>query len=418
MRILLISRSFPPEITTVAILYGQMAAGLAKRGHEVTVVTRSAQTYLADETPAFPLSPSDSVNAPGVRVRHVPTLPVPGQVPLLRAVEQVCTAFSFFPTAALSGPQDVALIYSPPLPFTLSAWAIRAVRGIPFVLNVQDLYPQTAIDLGLLRNPVLVRLAKALERFAYRNAAHIVVHGEGNRDHMIAHGVPREGVSVIPNWVDTESIAPGPRDNWFREKHGLTSRFVVSYAGVMGFAQGLEVVIEAADLLRDEKDVVFVLVGEGVRKASLEADAARRRLPNVRFLPLQPPELYPDVLSASDACLVTLNPKLRTPVVPGKLQAIMAAGRPAIASLHADGDAPRIMEEVGCGIATDPADASTLASAILTLSRNPELRDRMGGNGREYALKHYSVDTAVDRYAKVLEAAARPAPSGRRGTPE
>ena len=416
MRILLISRSFPPEITTVAILYGQMAAGLAKRGHEVTVVTRSAQTYLADEADTSPSTRSEPDESSKITVRRLRTLPVPGQVPLLRAVEQACTAGTFFLNGVFSGRHDVAMVYSPPLPYALTTWAIRAVRGIPFVLNVQDLYPQTAMDLGLLKNTALVRLAEALERFAYRNAAHIVAHGEGNRDHVIAHGAAPEKVSAIPNWVDTESIAPGPRDNWFREKHGLDSRFVVSYAGVMGFAQGLEVVIEAAALLRDEKDVAFVLVGEGVRRASLEADAARRRLTNVRFLPLQPPELYPDVLSASDACLVTLDPKLRTPVVPGKLQTIMAAGRPAIASLHADGDAPRIIEEVGCGVVTDPADAATLASAILALSRNPELRNRMGGNGREYALKHYSLDTAVDRYAEVLETAARPAPQGREGT--
>jgi len=407
LRVLLIARSFPPEVNSVAVLYGQLADGLAKRGHKVTVVTRSPQTYLADATGVSSPPPSGTDESQAVDVRRVGTLPVPGRIPLLRALEQVCTAGTFFLNASLSGRHDVALVYSPPLPYALSAWAVRSLRGIPFMLNVQDLYPQTATDLGLLRNPMLIRAARALERFAYRNAARISVHSEGNRDHVIAHGATADKVSVIPNWVDTENVAPGPRDNGFRQEFGLGSRFVISFAGVMGFAQGLESVIQVAGLLHDHGELAFVLIGDGVSRPALEADAARRGLTNVTFLPLQPPERYPEVLAASDVCLVTLSAKLKVPVVPGKLLSIMAAGRPVIASVDSGGDVPRIISEANCGVVTDPADPSTLADAILVLSRDPELRDRLGANGREYALRHFSLDAAVDRYVEELEAAAR-----------
>ncbi|MBM3956997.1 MAG: glycosyltransferase family 4 protein [Gemmatimonadetes bacterium] len=413
MRILLIVRSFAPEVNSVAVLYGQLAAALAERGHTVTVLTRSPQTYLAGGETAGASPASAAKRRADVAVRRVPTLPVPGWVPLLRGFEQVCTAGSFLASALLARRHDVALVYSPPLPYALPAGALRALRGTPFVLNVQDLYPQTATDLGLLRNPLLIRAAKALERFAYRNAAHIVVHSEGNRRHVIAHGAPAGKVSVIPNWVDTESIAPGPRDNGFRLEHRLDSRFVVSFAGVMGFAQGLGTVIEAADLLRGRDDIVFVLIGDGVRRGPLEAEAARRRLTNVRFVPLQPPERYAQVLAASDACLVTLDARLKVPVVPGKLQSIMAAGRPVVASVDAGGDVPRIVAEADCGIVVDPADPSTLAEAVLRLQGDPQLRERMGRNGRAYALRHYSREKAVERYLEELQAAARA--SGRTG---
>ncbi|MDA1258859.1 MAG: glycosyltransferase family 4 protein [Chloroflexi bacterium] len=417
MRVLFIGRSYPPEVNSIAVLYGELAQGLARLGHDVTVLTRRPQLYLAEDEPVDVSTPV--VGAAGVSgditVRRVPTLPVPGRVPVLRGAEQLVTAGTFIADGVLAGKHDVALVYSPPLPYTLTAWVIGMIRRMPFVLNVQDLYPQTAIDLGLLRNRALIGAFRSLERFAYRRAARITVHSEGNRQHVIGQGADPEKVRVIHNWVDTERIAPAPFDNEFRRTHVPPDRFVVSFAGVMGFAQGLERVIEAADLLRAHTDIYFLLIGEGVKRPDLESDAARRGLQNVLFLPLQPSGRYAEVLAASDVCLVTLSADLKTPVVPGKLQSIMAAGRPVIASLNPRGDAATMIEDSGCGIVADPADATTLADAVLRLARDSGLRATMGANGRQFAERRFTLGAAVNGYADELESAARDA--GRRRDP-
>jgi len=243
-----------------------------------------------------------------------------------------------------------------------------------------------------------------MERLVYRTANAIIVMSDGNLDHVVARGARHDKVRAVPNWVDTDLIGPEERMNEFRREHRIGQEFVVLFAGTMGWAQGLEVVIEAARLLVAEPDLLFLLVGSGVERGKLERQAAG--LPNVRFLPMQSKDNYPRVLAASNACLTTLRPEVATPAVPSKIATIMAAGRPLLACLP-PGDAPRLIEESESGLVVAAGAADALASAILHLKRQPLLAERLGLNGREYAVRSLSRAGCVGDIEEMMRALAK-----------
>ncbi|MBA7590832.1 Poly(ribitol-phosphate) alpha-N-acetylglucosaminyltransferase [subsurface metagenome] len=208
---------------------------------------------------------------------------------------------------------------------------------------------------------------------------------------------------IIHNWVDTDLIKPSKnQDNDFRRKNNLNSKSVVSFAGVMGFAQGLDIVISCAELLKSYKDILFLLVGDGVKKEGLMKRAKNMQLNNIKFLPPQPKEIYPSILYTSDICLVTLDKSVKTPVVPAKLFNIMASGRPVVASMNLKGDAPEIIRNAKCGYCVEADDIEGFCEAILKLYNNPKLRDEFGMNGRKYVVEHFSRKVCIEKYEKLF----------------
>jgi len=385
-----------PEVRSSAHLLYELSREMVQRGHDVTVVTRVPDDYLSDGSATAPAGWS-SVN--GVSVLRLATRLTTSKRPIFRGLDQMALRWTLRNALrGLSGRADVALVYSPPLPLASAARAYERQSGCPFVLNVQDLYPQTAIDLGLMKSRPLIRFAERMEAKAYESAARIVVHSSGNRAFLQERKQVGDKVRVIYNWVDLDAVRPGDRHNAFRRQFNFRDRFVISYAGVMGYAQDLSPVITAAAQMSGDADVVFVLVGDGVLRARWEAMAAELRASNVVFLPMQSKETYSELLAASDACLVPLDGTLTTPVVPGKLQAIMAAGRPAVALARAGGDTPKLVDASGAGICLDPSDAAGLREVLRSLKSAPEVGREMGMRGRRFAEAHFSLKQAADDY--------------------
>lgn len=404
MHILLVTAYFPPDTGSAAHLFYELGTALVERGHDVSVITSFPSYHARGDLSRYRrrLWLNETLDE-GISVARV-AVPRPFRdTPVGRGLWQFSCAASFALRGLALPRPDVVLVYSPPLPLGLTAWMLRLFRGIPFVLNVQDLFPQSAIDLGVLKNGFLVRFFKGLERFLYRQANYITVHSPGNREHVISRGAEPERVTVMHNWVDTDFIRPGERFNGFSRGHGLDNRFVVSFAGVVGYSQDLDIVLEAANLLRDRPKIHFLIVGDGVEKARLEQKAREMELSNVQFLPMQPRHRYPAVLHASDVSLATLHAEVATPVVPSKILSIMAAGRPVIASMNLNGDAPRLIEEAQCGYALPPENPQALAEAILTLYHDATLREQLGWNGRRYAEQHLSVQAGAERYIRLFE---------------
>jgi colanic acid biosynthesis glycosyl transferase WcaI len=244
----------------------------------------------------------------------------------------------------------------------------------------------------------------------YRVAGAITVHSDGNKDHILTKGVARTKVHSIPNWVDTDLIRPGERNNAFRAEAAIGEReFVVLFAGTMGWSQGLDTVIRAARLLKEDPDVMFLLVGDGAERKKLGEMAAD--LPRVRFMPMQPQERYSQVLAASDACLVTLRPEVATPVVPSKLLSIMAASRPVLASLPLTGDAPKIVSDSHAGVVSPAGNEAALASAVRLLKADPQRAAAFGQSGREYAIRHFSRRACVRQFEQVLRQISKTPPA-------
>jgi glycosyltransferase involved in cell wall biosynthesis len=403
MHILLMTAYFPPDTGSAAHLFYELGTALVGQGHDVTVITGFPGYYAQGDLSRYRRRLWLSEALEGINVARVAVPQLFRDTPAGRGLWQFSCVASFALRGLLLSRPDVSLVYSPPLPLGLTAWILRLFRRIPFVLNVQDLFPQSAIDLGVLSNALLIRVFEWLERFLYHQANRITVHSPGNRKHVVACGVESERVTVIHNWVDTDFIQPGERFNDFSREHGLDDKFVVSFAGIIGYSQDLDVVLEVAHGLRDHPRVHFLIVGDGVEKARLERKVKSLELPNVRFLPMQPRELYPAVLHASDVALVTLHAEVATPVVPSKILSIMAAGRPVIASMNHSGDAPRLIEESQCGYALPPENPQALAEAILILYQDKALRERLGQNGRRYAEQYLSVQAGAERYMRLFE---------------
>ena len=406
--VLLLTAYFPPDNGSAAHLFYELGTALARRGHQVTVITGMPGYHVQGPLDRYKGKMWIREKVNGMDVVRVVTPRFPRHLMVGRALWQFGTAAALFLAGLRLCRHDVAIVYSPPLPLGLTAWGLQRLRRIPFVLNVQDLFPQSIIDLGLLKNRWIVRLFEAMERFVYRRMDHIIVHSEGNRQHIVDKGAAVDKVTVIPNWVDTAFIRPGNRMSEFRKKHGLGDTFVVSFAGILGYSQDLDVVLEAARLI-DQKlfppghpPMLWLIVGDGVERTRLETKAQQMNLSNLRFLPMQPRDEYPSILHASDVCLVTLHAKVKTPVVPSKILSIMAAGRPVVAALNLEGDASRLIAKAQCGLLVPPEDPIALANAVLRLYHDASLREELGRNGRRYAEEYLSLDSCVAQFEALL----------------
>lgn len=402
MNLLVLTNYFPPEIGSASHLFYELSESLVKNGHKVTVVT-GFPSYNVKEIPKryrrrfFLREKLD-----GIKIIRLATVSLPREVPVTRGLEHFLVSLVLFLGGLISSKQDLVLVYSPPLPLGLSAYVLGRMKRIPFILNVQDIFPQNAIDLGILTNRFLINLFEAIERFIYKKADYITVHSEGNRKQVIAKGATSRKVIIIPNWVDTTLIRPSQEPNKFERDNNLAGKFIVSFAGIMGYSQDLETVIESAALVKSYEDILFLLVGDGVRKEKLQMKVKALKLSNVRFLSMQPRNIYPHILNASHVCLVTLKKEVKTPVIPSKLLGIMAAGRPVVASLDPNNEATKIIQTAKCGFCVDPENPKELSRAILKLCRNPALRDKLGKNGRCCVEKRFSRVICIRKYQSLF----------------
>ncbi|HHV55870.1 MAG TPA: glycosyltransferase family 4 protein [Firmicutes bacterium] len=346
----------------------------------------------------------------GIDVYRVGRLSVK-RSPIRRGLDQFALAARAVTVSSQFTRPDVIYAYSPPLTLGLSCIALSGRFRCPYVFNAQDLYPQALVDLGVLKNPALIWLFRFIERQSYLHASRVVVHSPGNARLLLSRGI--QNVDVVENWVDVQEIHPGRDGRWYAEEWGLTGKFVVLFAGVIGYAQGLEVVLEAARIVASETDdVLFLIVGDGSRSNHIKAMAREMQLTNVLFRPLQPPEKYPDLLAAANVGLVTLHPSVRTPVVPSKVASIMAAGKPVIAAVPDQSDTRDLVEAAKCGLVVSAGDPQSLAKAVLTLYQQPSLASKMGAAGRRYAEEHLAKSVVLDHLVRLLEETAR----GVRGT--
>jgi lipopolysaccharide/colanic/teichoic acid biosynthesis glycosyltransferase len=408
VHILYVSQYFPPEMGAPAARVYELSRHWVAAGHRVTVLT------------GFPNHPTGVVPpqyrrrlrrgtvrevVDGIEVVRTWLYPAPNR----RPGERMLNYASFFVSACLRGvvlePPDVVIATSPQLLVGLSGWWISGMKRCPFVFEVRDLWPESLLASGIGReDSPLIRSLERLASFLYRRCDRIVVVTEAFKENLIAQrGLPGEKIDVIENGVETDDFCPREVGNVLREHLDLDGKFVVSYIGTIGYAHGLEIVLEAARRLKVVlPEVLFLLVGEGAEKEKLQALVERERVTNLRFLRQQPRNAIPSFINASDVCLVLLRKaELFTTVLPSKMLEFMACGRPVV--LGVDGQARRILDEAQAGIYIPPEDPAAFTQAVTDLYRNPALRSRLGENGREFILKHYSREQKAFQYLRILE---------------
>jgi colanic acid biosynthesis glycosyl transferase WcaI len=280
-------------------------------------------------------------------------------------------------------------------------YAISRTRRIPFVYNLQDLFPEAAVRLGVLTNPRVIRGFERLERFVYRKADRLSVISEGFRRYLLDRGVPDEKITVVPNYTDTEFITPlSQTGNRYRTAHGLDGKFVVQFSGRMGYSQGLGTVVEAWRQLDDLDDLRLMMVGDGAERPMITRELGHD--PRVTILPTQPREHLPDLLAASDVGLAPLRHGMAGTSVPSKIFGILAAGRPVVAGVDVDSDTDEMITEADCGLVVTPEDPTALANALRRLYADRARARKMGKNGRAHVARFHTQEVVVDQYERML----------------
>jgi glycosyltransferase involved in cell wall biosynthesis len=402
VRIAYVSHYFVPEIAAPSVRLRGFGRHWAASGHQVTVLTGFPNHPTGVIPPEYRGRLMQRERIDGICVVRSWLYATPNRGFALKTLGHL----SFMVTAVALGlprlgPVDVVIASSPTFFTAISAWFISRIRRVPMVFEVRDLWPAVFVDLGVLKNQMLINALEAVELFLYRQAAAVVPVTEAFRRAIIQRGIPAEKVHVIPNGADIETFRPDVDGRPMRERLGLQDKFVVSYTGSHGISHGLSSVLDAAALHRDRSDIVYLLVGEGAEKEVLQAKRDHLGLENVHMLPHQPQELMPQLYAASDVCLVPLRdvPIFET-FVPSKLFEILAMGRPIIGSVR--GEARSILERSGGALLVPPEDPAALASAIDTLQTDPARRAAMGQSGRAFLEANYSHAALADRYLEVL----------------
>lgn len=406
--IILLSLVFPPDGVSTSVLMGELMLELRQLGHEVTVLTTTPHYNLDPEARARqPLASRWSgllfeSNYSGIPVFHV-TIPPKAN----RVGARLLDYIRFHAISSIVGlteirDYDIVLAPSPPLTIGFSAWLLGIAQRVPFIYNVQEIYPDVAVSLGVLTNRRAIRGLEIIERFVYRRARIITVISEWFRQRLLLKGVPSEKLRVIPNFVDTEFMQPAPRQNGFSTAHRLNGKFVVLYAGNIGLTQGFETILEAAHLLRGVPDLCFLIVGDGARRGWLELQLAEKNLANVVLLPYQSRSLVPQIYGSADICLVPLKRGTAHGTFPSKIYTIMSAGRSVVASADPDSELSWVVQQAGCGWAVPPDDSPALSNAIKQAYSHKDDLPILGIRGRDYVIAHHSRQAVARQYDALI----------------
>jgi glycosyltransferase involved in cell wall biosynthesis len=406
MRILLIHQSFVAPQEAGGTRHYEMATRLVQHGHEFTIVA-SDVSYLSGKKCQTQSRLLTEETLDGVRVLRAYTFPS------LHAgfFGRLLSFFSFMFTSIWAGyragPVDLVIGTSPSLFQAFSAWCVSVLRWRPFVLEVRDLWPEFAIDMGVLRNGLLITLARWLERFLYSRASHIVVNSPAFRGYLLKHGVPADKISFIANGVDPQMFA-GPTKSLrpLRAEYGLQGKILAVYTGALGIANDIQTILQAAKILQNDTRIHFLLVGDGKDRARLESLSDEMQLSNVTFTGVRSKAEMPAVLGESDICIATLQdiPMFRT-TYPNKIFDYMAAGRPIVLAI--DGVIREVVEAANAGIFVSPGDAYALAGAVKTLSNDPDFARHCGQSGKVYVTKHFDRNQHAQQLNQLVVGYAR-----------
>jgi colanic acid biosynthesis glycosyl transferase WcaI len=407
VNVLVICPHYAPDEAPTGEVMTSIVDGLAARGHRLHVVTalpwyrehrvadgwtgrlvRRETTSWGWITRLHPF-PTDKSNIPARAVAF-------GGFTMLAAL------------AAMRRPQrgfrpDVVLVMSPPLILGLAGWWSALRWRVPMVFNIQDVFPDVAVEVGAITDRRVIAVASWLERFLYRRSAAVTVLSSDLRENLADKlaGHRPERVEVIPNFVDTTRVTPLPRRNAYRDEFGLGDRVVVMYAGNLGYSQSVDLMLDAARGMADQPDVVFVINGSGSARGELVARGAG--LANVVWVGMQPKERLPEVLAAADVHTVLLKAGLARSSVPSKTYSILASGRPVVASVDPGTEVERVLTESGAGVAVPPEDTEAFVAAVGAVCRSATDRERMGSAGRRWVERWLSPAAVAESYEELFE---------------
>lgn len=417
MRIVFCSHYYPPEVNAPASRTSEHCRAWAKAGHEVTVITCAPNHPGGKVYPGYRNRLYQTETLDGVRIVRVWTFLAANEGFLLRTLNYLSFMLSACLALARLPRPDVIVSTSPQFFCGLVGFFARALRGVPWVLEIRDLWPESIVAVGVMRKGAMVRMLERLETLAYRRADRLVPV----TDSFVAHiaercGGPRK-ISVIKNGVDLGLFIKDERAAAaVKRTLGFESRFVAAYVGTHGMAHGLETILDAAERLKDDPRIAFLMAGDGAERARLVDLASRRGLDNVRILGQRPKADMPGIWGAADVSLILLRRSDSfKKVIPSKMFEAMAMQRPII--LGVEGEARDLLDAAGAGIAITPESAEELAAAVVRLAEDPALAARLGAQGAAHVRQHFDRAKLAARYLQLLEDVAVKGLSGQMAQP-
>ena len=399
MHILLIHQAFVALDEPGGTRHHEIARYLASQGHHVTIIA-SQISYLTGKARSNK-TPWTEKQTDGDLITILRAYTYPS---LHRSFAfRLISFFSFMVSSFVIGlgVKNVDLVWgtSPPIFQGITAWILARIKRHPFLFEVRDLWPAFAVAVGVLSNPLLISLSEWLERFLYHRADLVVVNSPGFIQHVKSRGARH--VELVPNGTDTSMFNPDVDGTIFRQSHDLDTKFVALYAGAHGLSNDLGIVLGAAKKLLPRRDIIFVLLGDGMDKPGLQSQAIREKLENTLFLPPIPKVEMPAALAAADACIAILKPvDMYKTTYPNKVFDYMASGKPVVLAI--DGVIREVIENASGGIPVCPGDPEALSQAILQLADDPELTHRLGKQARSYVETHFDRVILASRLMEIM----------------
>jgi colanic acid biosynthesis glycosyl transferase WcaI len=407
-KILLLTLVFRPDGVSTSYIMTELARELRKLGHQLVVITTTP--HYNEDRDALAAQPLRRKWGSMVQESHCDDIPVyhvkvgrKGSRVLQRVFDYLLFhAIGTIAAVRLGGNYDVVIAASPPLTIGLSGLMVAAYRRVPFVYNVQEIFPDSLVRIGVLKNKLVIRVFEWIERFIYRASAKVVVISESFRNQLLAKNVPDSKIELISNFVDLDLIQPYERHNAFSAEHGLDEKFVVSYAGNIGLTQDFESILDAAKRLRDTAQVQILIVGDGARRDWLAREIVAQKVTNLTLLPYQPKSVVPFIYASSDLCLVPLRAGSALGTFPSKIYTIMGSARPVLVSADSGSDLCDLTEAARCGFVVSPSDPEQLAGGIRSAFAARETLLQLGRNGREFVLQRYSAPSVAQQYSDLV----------------
>lgn len=402
MKILFLTQYCPPEVGAPQNRIFEFAKQLKSFGHEVTILTAMPnypkgeifQEYKGKKIVRETLDGIDIVRT-GIYATKSKDF-----------TKRLRNYLSFTWTSVAQGTrhigkQDFIITESPPLFLGWSGYVLAKLKKAKFIFNVSDLWPESAVKLDVLHNEAMIKASTWLEEFCYKKAAAVTCQTQGIVDNIVARGFDKRKIHLITNGVDTEFFKKEKRSEEYRASIGIKDKFAVVYAGIHGLAQGLEVVVKAAEILREEKGIQFVFIGEGPEKPMLMDLVKENHLENVTFLPMQNKKDMPKIIASMDATVVPLKKlDLFKGALPSKMFEALASELPIV--LGVEGEAEVLINRAKAGIVVEPENEKAVARAILTLYEKKALGVELGRNGRAYVMENYSREAITRRLERIL----------------
>lgn len=412
MKILLLPAYFYPEEVASPYLGKNRNQAFVDMGWNMVVFTPSPCREIAEETRLKYKKIKYEKMFDGHMEVHRFNLIQERHSPILRAFRYFLQNVKQFNRAVFSKEGKsckVMFIASTPPTQGAMAACVKKCTKKAFVYNLQDIFPDSLVGTGLARKDgILWKIGRKIEDFTYRNADKIIVISEDFKRNIMEKGVPEKKIEVIYNWVDQNAVVPiAEEDNELFKEFGISrEKFRVVYAGNLGNAQNIEIILDAARRLKDNQDIEFLIFGTGGLEPEIKAAKESEKLDNLHIMPLQPYERVSKVYGLGDVCIVACKPGLGGAAMPSKTWSIMSAGRAVLANFD-EGELKQIVEQNGCGVFTQAGDLDGFVSAIETLSKDKGRCREMGAKGREFILNNLTKEVGTQKYVDVIKSVVK-----------